>query len=256
MSKLATEAWIIPITTYYHNQFIFVAESLLKIYDSQGEHATIIALCNKINSMIDYDEEFYEYLLRSYNAIEDYNSTVNAYNAYASHMTSEYGIKHNDTLRSLYREALNNIDSKILDVNQVREQIVESFTEKPSAYYCDYDIFSEIYHAMARSIERTGTVIHLALINITDINDNQLSKRSLTVCVNNLKEILWSQLRQGDIVSMCSPSQFILLLPNANREDSFMVLDRISSNFFKKYPHSPAKLTSNVDAVLPPQKNN
>ena len=82
------------------------------------------------------------------------------------------------------------------------------------------------------------------MVNITDIQDELLSKRSLACCVANLKEVLCKNLRSGDIVSMCSPCQFVLLLPNAKEADVRAVMERVKKVYFKKYVHSPAKLTS------------
>jgi len=43
-----------------------------------------------------------------------------------------------------------------------------------------------------------------------------------------------SSLRQGDVVCRYSKAQFIIMLPNANLEDSGMVMERIIAAFYHR----------------------
>ena len=69
--------------------------------------------------------------------------------------------------------------------------------------------------------------------------------------MDNLKELIQKNLRRGDIAARCSVSQFILLLPQANYENSCMVCERIIKTFNRQYPHSPATLRSSVHPLEP-----
>ena len=69
-------------------------------------------------------------------------------------------------------------------------------------------------------------------------------------CVNNLKPFLRNSLRSGDVISMCTPSQFVILLPHASAENAENVMERIKTGFFQKYPHSPAKFTHFIQPVI------
>lgn len=43
--------------------------------------------------------------------------------------------------------------------------------------------------------------------------------------------------------------QYIILLPQANYENSRMVADRLVSAFYRRYPHSPARLRYTVQPL-------
>lgn len=58
-------------------------------------------------------------------------------------------------------------------------------------------------------------------------------------------------LRQGDVAAQCSPSQLILMLPQANYENSCAVCQRVIKSFNRKYPHSPANIHYSVQAMEP-----
>ena len=116
---------------------------------------------------------------------------------------------------------------------------------------CDYDFFRVIYHAEARSVARSGAAIHIALLNVEGEGARSLPRRSLDCAMDNLLEVVRSSLRRGDIVSRCSISQYILMLPNANYENSCKVCQRIIRTFFRQFPHSPARIHASVQPLEP-----
>lgn len=86
---------------------------------------------------------------------------------------------------------------------------------------------------------------------MTGKNKKELAKRSLDRAMENLQEQIRTNLRKGDVASRCSVSQFILLLPQANYENSCMVCRRIIKAFSRQYPHSPAQLHFSVQPLEP-----
>ena len=103
----------------------------------------------------------------------------------------------------------------------------------------------------ARSIGRSGEVVHIALFSLHGYRGKELARRSLDVAMNNLEELMLGNLRQGDLVSRCSVSQLVVMLPQANYENSVMVCQRIEKAFERKYPHSPAKIHFSVQPLEP-----
>ena len=69
--------------------------------------------------------------------------------------------------------------------------------------------------------------------------------------MENLQIQIQRGLRKSDIMSRCSASQFVVLLLQANYENSRMVCDRIVRSFGRTYPHSPAKIHVSVMPVEP-----
>jgi len=132
---------------------------------------------------------------------------------------------------------------------QELEAVLEHETEK-KALYCDLDMFKLVYHSYIRGAERNSNSICLGLVDITDIQDGMLSKRSLVTCATNLKELICNNLRSGDIVTMCTPSQFALILQNTTEETAMIAMERIKTTFYKQYPHTPAKLTCHARSIV------
>ena len=69
--------------------------------------------------------------------------------------------------------------------------------------------------------------------------------------MNNLQNIIISNLRRGDVVTRCSVSQLIVMLPQANYENSCGICQRILKAFSRQYPHSPADIHYTVHPLEP-----
>lgn len=250
LERFDSESWILSASTYFRNIYLQEIHELLDIYEAEQNHSDIISLCQQVCSLEKYEEHFYIHLMKSLILTEQYQEAVHVYQKLRSTLTTEFNVRPCDELQSLYAQARQGLHSDLIDISDV-PNLMKEHSQPKGALYCEIDTFRHIYHFSARGLERNGMVIHLVLINLTDITDHPLPKRSLDVGVRNLKNLLCSHLRYGDIVSMCSPSQFLILLPNANFENSQKVVQRLSDSFYKQYPHTPIKLTSYIQPVIP-----
>ncbi|MCR4955946.1 MAG: hypothetical protein K6A30_04615 [Lachnospiraceae bacterium] len=253
LSKFASESWVVPISTYYHNLFLEIVDSMLSIVEEQEDYETAIKICKRANTIERYEERFYRHLMRDYNSCGKFEETINIYRNLSDMLMTNFGVKPSGEVKKLYIDAMQSKQDYFTDITEIQQQLTSTDNLTPGALYCDYDFFCNIYQALARGIERNGSAIHLVVLTITDLNDKELPKRSLNTVVTNLKELMCGQLRHGDVVSMCSPSQFVVLLPNANRENAEMVSERVEKAFFRQYPHSPAKLNFIIQPMSPDQ---
>jgi len=69
--------------------------------------------------------------------------------------------------------------------------------------------------------------------------------------MENLQALVLNSLRQGDVVTRYSASQLIIMLPQANYENSRMVCQRILKAFTRQYPHSPVDIQFSVHPLEP-----
>ena len=78
-----------------------------------------------------------------------------------------------------------------------------------------------------------------------------LTKRSLHRIVEQFGDVLRCNLRRGDVISRCSTTQYIILLPNANYENSCMVCRRVIAAFRREHPHISADIHFMVQPLTP-----
>lgn len=250
LSRLSMESWVIPIAAHFHKTYLHIASEALQILDSLGRHEEASTLCANALKIEPYDENLYIALMRSQIALGKGDDAVNTYETLSEMLYSNFGIMPSDEARDLYRSATRTSNKESVSLDTVRDQLRETGNDA-GALFCDYDFFKMLYRSQARALSRSGDTIHIALISLNSPKGKQLSHRSFDKALGNLKEQIVINLRQGDIVSQCSTSQFIIMLPNANYENSCMVCGRILRAFFRKYPHSPADIHFNVLPLEP-----
>ena len=134
------------------------------------------------------------------------------------------------------------------------EEVLQHLQEpdgNSGAMQCDYDYFKVLCFAESRAMERSGNATHIALLSITSSSDKPLSKRSLDRIMEQLGDEIRRNLRRGDVFSRCSASQYILMLPRANYENSCMVCRRVITAFHRAHPHVAAKINFMVQPLTP-----
>lgn len=254
LSKLSMEPWVMPICAYYHQMYLSAAEKALSLLEDRQRWSESASLCEKALKIEPYSEELYQHLMRCRIAAGDRSGAQSAYEEMSELLFSTFGVMPSDESRQLYREASKDANTPSVPVGSVREQLKEPAGAK-GALYCEYDFFKLLYQVQARAMIRSGETIHIALFSLHGQDQKELSRRSLDRAMDNLQELIVSNLRQGDVVTRCSVSQLIVMLPQANYENSCAVCQRIIKAFSRQYPHSPADIHYSVQPLEPLSAN-
>lgn len=250
LPKLSTESWVMPINAYYHQRFLDIADEALSGLQERQRWDEAVALCGKALKIESYSEELYQHLMRCQIATGDRSGAVTSYETMSELLFDTFGVMPSEESRKLYRDATRERSGHTVPSEQVRDHLQELNAAK-GAMYCDYDFFKLLYQVQARSIIRSGDVIHIALLSIHGQDQQDLSRRSLDTAMDNLQQLLIRSLRQGDVLTRCSASQIIVMLPQANYENSCTVCQRICKAFYRQYPHTPAKIHFSVHPLEP-----
>lgn len=250
LPRLGSEAWVLPKSAWLHELYVRTANTAADLLEQDNRMQEGADLCRRAVALEPYSEELYMHLLRELLALGLNREAVDIYRSMSDLMYDNFGVTPSDELKALYRKALNSINDREVSVGTVREQLSEP-TSAAGALFCDYDLFKVIYHAQARGVARSGDAVHIGLLSVSGAEGRELSKQSLEVCMQNLRNLICSSLRKGDVASKCSLSQYVILLPQANYENSCMVCERITKAFSRQYPHSPARLRFSVQPLEP-----
>lgn len=250
LAKLSSEPWVVPISAYFHNLYVQTALQVIPLLEKGQRWQEVVDLCRRATAHEPYMEDLYRHLMGALLQLGDQRGAVTVFEKMSELFLDNFGIMPSDELRVLYRDALRSINERTVSPGMILEQLREP-TDDGGALLCDYDFFKAIYHSIARMIERSGDAAHLGLLSVEGNNGKELSRRSLDCVIENLQDIIRTHLRRGDVAARCSISQFLLLLPQANYENSCLVCERIVKAFVRQYPHSPARLQISVQPLEP-----
>lgn len=248
LPRMTDEIWTIPIVAYYHSLYTRAAASAIELLEKQERTAEAVALCRRAIHIEPYQEDLYEHLMRGLLRTGDMKGAMSVYEEMSEQLFAHFGVMPSETLRTLYRQATRTVNDRTLTMDEVCSQLAEP-APHGGAMVCEYDFFKILYRAEARSIARNGHSANICLLSVSGKDGEMLARRSLDPAMNNLQVLVQNNLRRGDAIARCSISQYIILLPQANYENSRMVADRLVSAFYRRYPHSPARLRYTVQPL-------
>lgn len=250
LEKLSMESWVIPLSVYYRKIYVEMALSSLATLKEMGRNQDIIELGGKILTIESFNEDVYRYYMNAMIAVGDRAGVIATYESLKELMFATFGVMPAEDIRKLYFDALSIDNKTAISIEHLSEQLAEP-TPRRGAFFCEYDFFRILYQSEARQLFRRGECVHIAMLTIDSRTKKELSKRSVNLAMDNLQEVICSCLRAGDAVAKCSPTQFVIMLPQANFENSNMVCERVRKSFFREYPHSPVQITYAVKPVAP-----
>lgn len=248
LPRMTDEIWTIPIVAYYHSLYTRAAAGAIELLEKQERTAEAVALCRRAIHIEPYQEDLYEHLMRGLLRTGDMKGAMSVYEEMSELLLAHFGVMPSETLRTLYRQATRTVNDRTLTMDEVCSQLEEPAPHS-GAMICEYDFFKILYRAEARSIARNGHSANICLLSVSGKDGEMLARRSLDPAMNNLQVLVQNNLRRGDVIARCSISQYIILLPQANYENSRMVADRLVSAFYRRYPHSPARLRYTVQPL-------
>ena len=253
LSRLKDEFWVMPIATYYHNEYIMHCLRIFPILLDTGRFEDVIEFCKTAAAIEPFHDGIAGYYMRAYIGMGKQDRAVEIYQKYSDRLLSELGIIPSDEIREIYREAIKSNNDHALTVDTLRGQLTEDSTST-GALVCEYDFFRILYFSMARSVMRSGIAVHLVLLTIHGKRGAELETKKREKFMANLEDTIRHSLRRGDSAARCSASQYVIMLPRANYENSCMVCERILKAYNKNYSYPDAEFRYEVFPIQPDEK--
>lgn len=242
--------WVIHLNAYYHSLFAKNTKLLLGFLREAGKYEDVAAICEKYNCYYSYDEDVHVMLLEAYAKTSHIQKATAHYQYIEEMFFEEFGVGLSEETVKFYRELTKSAHNVEYDIKNIQTDLMEAVSER-GAFFCDYDIFKNIYRLQSRMLQRNGASVYFVLFTISDIKgempDKEVIKRSITL----LKDIMIESLRMSDVVSKYSTLQLVALLPYTSFENGQKVCARIEERFKNKNRYSKIKLVSRLQAIEP-----
>lgn len=246
LARYSSELWIIPIGAHLHNLFVAASVEAAALLSAGGRHKEAADCCRRAIGMEPYNEKLVQILMTELGHMGDSAGAAAAYEALSQRLFNDFGIRPGEETRAVYRTTAYAVKDQSLPMDEVLEHLQEQ-AYVPGAMQCDYDYFKVLCFAESRAMERSGAATHVALLSIAVDAD----RKAMDETMERLGEQIRLNLRRGDAFSRCSMSQYIMMLPNANYENSCMVCRRCIAAFQRAHPRSTAKINYMVQPLNP-----
>ena len=248
LEKQSTETWVIPISTHFQNLYIHAVMQALPLLCAEKRYTEAVAICRAAVVAEPYHEPLHQQFLETLVAQGNVKAAQEVYEALRKRLFDDFGIHPSAQTRNVYRELVQSPSQTQLHLEEVLEHLQEP-EHTAGAMECNYDDFKVLCYAQSRDMERSGNVTHVVLMSVASMDDKPLSKAALSRTMERLGQQVRLNLRRGDTFSRCSLSQYILMLPKANYENSCMVSRRLISAFQRVHPHVRVRINFMVQPL-------
>ena len=194
--------------------------------------------------------ELYRWQMKAYLACGEAGNAIDAYERLRLALYEDLGVFPGEETGAIYQESVLKVRGESLTIDQIREQLQERGFAG-GAMVCDYTTFQLFYQAEARAALRRGDAVHIGVFSVSSRGKEPLTPKALHRAMEQMRTQICTSLRTGDIVSCCSPSQYIIMLVQANYENSQMVCERVERRFYCEHPRSPARVKSTLFSLKP-----
>jgi DNA-binding SARP family transcriptional activator len=254
LDKMSSELWVMPITVYYHNIFIECVQNVVPRLIENGRLDEALQFCRVAAGIEPYNEDIHCLYMRACIASSKQKKAIDIYQKLSERLSSELGVIPSENVRALYHEAVKINNTHTISLETLQEQLREK-TNELGALICEYDFFRVLYYSMARSVMRNGIAVHIALISAVS-KDGEFSNKRREKVMANIEDSIRYSLRRGDSAAKCSATQYVIMLPRANYENSCMVCERILKAYYKKNARNDVQIRYEVCALEPDDKEN
>lgn len=228
LPKSSTEDWVVARDAYYQNMFVESVKGVYALLVSAERYEEADLICRKAVALEPFDESLHELVIRLYLLQGDRQGAL-AYYDYVSDMFYEkLDVRFSEHVRAMMREVSKELNGVEKDMDVISASLLQAETAE-GAFFCDFEIFRNIYRLEARMAERFGQTVFLALMTLEPGPRGDM--RMVLDAMQPLREVITQNLRKCDVVSRYSKTQYILMLPALTYENGRMVLGRLVHKF-------------------------
>lgn len=250
LPKMSYEVWVVPICTYYHGLYIKLVKDAIVILNERKRFDDIIRICHNAVVVDPYDESLHISLIEALADSSRYREALSHYESATKMFYSQFGITPSQEFMAVYKRVIKMTNDVETDLTIIKGGLQE-VQDARGAFYCEYEIFKEIYQLEARAQMRSGQTVFLCLLTITDANGERLKQKTLSPAMDKLMNAIGTSLRHGDVYTRFSISQYLVMLPCVTLENGEMVMERIIRRFRRDNPRSTAVIHYNVQPIEP-----
>lgn len=250
LSVTGEQNWLTPARNYYQRMFIQSVIEASDLLKEQKRYKDIIEICELAIKHEMFEEEVH---LRYIEALAAYGKIKRAkyhYDYVVKIFEREMGVNPSHKFKRLYHHIFGEkIQSRVSLEDIVNRLEEEDFATGPMI--CDLDFFKFLYRIEARRAERHGYRIFLGLVTIAKLDHSAPDHKQRRKGMSDLKAILITNLRKGDVITQLNEEQFLISFPFEYVEQAKKVLSKIKNRFSKEKTSEALTVHCTMETGLP-----
>lgn len=252
LSGITDQYWITALSAYYHSMYLNLVKELAEYLEKNRCYQELEELMQRAVKLDMLDEDLYCWLIRALIGENRQNLAAEYYHRAVEILYENLGVRPSKQLQDIYGELMRQQHEYETDIRVIQADLKEE-EEKKGAFYCEYGVFRKAYELEVRRAGRMGISVWLSLITLHPSDNVEKNSSDYRKIINTgmeqMEQVLLESLRQGDVITRYSASQFILLLPSCQYENARKVLERIQYRFYSVDKKGRLKIQYSLDEM-------
>lgn len=250
LPKSSYLSWVITKNSYITSQYSKAVDQVVQMLEAKQQYQQIVEVCEMAVVQTPFEESIHYELLKALIASGQRRKAISHYEYLAEFFYEKLGVTLSEPVRALYKEMTTGMEALEADMDSIEQDLQEADMPQ-QAFYCDYEIFKQMYRLQARSIARTGQSVHIGLLTLRNRKGDILDLKLMQTAMNQLRAAALGSLRKGDLVSAYSSNQLVVMLPMTTYENGQKVLRRILAAFTKKHRKYDCYVDTKLREITP-----
>lgn len=252
LPNIADEYWILNMSGYYHSMYLRVVNELLDELREAKQYVEMEECARKALNQDSLDENLHCAMLQALMGQGKQTEALDYFQHAEELLYDNLGVKPSEEMFAIYEELMKESHEEQQDITMIQREL-SSLEPASGAFYCEYGIFKKHYELEARRAGRLGISVFLGLISLCVTpeirKDPEVSKKAISVGMNQLQEVLQSSLRTGDAMTRYSHNQFLIMLQGCQYENAQLVMRRIETRFYATKRRAKVNMQYSLDEM-------
>ena len=239
--------WAAQLAEWYRANFANIVGRICKYLISKDEDELMI----KIDYQAILREPFYEglhyFYIQGLIETQEYHKALQYYDEINEAFYKELGTGLSPKFKELYDILEEENKTELLNLSEIKKDLDENRDkqDKRGGFYCTFDMFRHVYELSSKISEREDKNYYIILFSL--VSNVDIDKK--TRVLNRLRDIILGSIRSTDICARINEEQFILLVNCSCKDDTYIIIQRISNLFYKTYSSSKYRLNYGVEDI-------
>ena len=219
---------------WLHNEYLSAVYRYIELLKVHEEYTKICDVCRRASRIDDLDEQLHIELMQAMVNLNRSDEAAAEYQRLVKQSREFYDAEPGKELLACYKDLVDAGKTIRVNLDTIRNELLEKEGDTRGPFFCDYNVFKEVYNIYMRNLERLGSSMFLGVIMLGETGDQE-NKVRLESCMAGMQEILRSNLRKGDIITRFSDNTYAMLLPTVSYSTGNMVMERIETLYYQEY---------------------
>lgn len=221
------EEWILVKRRYYKDMIQRALLHGCKLCEQEKDYDRVLKICEYAEFKHFIFPELMEVKLKAFYEVKQYSQAITYYHKIVELYSSTFNIELTPNITNIHHELLKFHKDEPESIQELIGDLNEEIYRN-GAFYCDAEIFRNLYQVQVRASSR-GVVSYIVMLQLKMVSKtNEVAVRKASAL---LKEVLYHNLRRNDVFCHCSALTYAAVLQVPSLENCMVALKRVQGKF-------------------------